>query len=112
MAKKVVPNFPSDKPDIKPAQPKKDFDKWFMSGFGLSQDKFNNMNMTVLWCLGRTYKEAGVEKIELSEKARSFAFNDVLSDDFEAKNPELAPMLAAILPAVEAICKRQGGLNA
>lgn len=110
--KKELPNFPSDKPDVVPAQPQKTFNKWFLSIFQLNKTADDDMNMVVQWQLGRTYVEAGETKIEMSKQAQSFVFNDVLSDAFEEQNPEMSALLNELLSASEAICKRQGGLDA
>lgn len=110
--KKPYPNFPSDKPDVKPAEPKKDFDKWFMTGVQLTSKRGNEMDLVVNWSLGRTYKEAGEDMVELSAKNRVNVFQNVLSDEFAVQYPEITGLLNDMLVNLEAMCKKQGGPDA
>lgn len=112
MPKKPYPNFPSDKPDVKPAEPKKDFDKWFMTGVQLVSKLNNEMDMTVTWSLGRTYKVAGQDEVELTNKNQVNVFRNVLSDAFAVEYPEITGLLNDLLVNLEAMSKKQGGLDA
>lgn len=110
--KKPFPNFPSKNPDVKPAEPQKTYNKWFMQQFTLNKNRDDDMGMMVSWRMGRTVVNAGNTEMDFSDKIQNFVFNDVLSDAFATENPEMAGMLNELLSAMEAICKRQGGLNA
>lgn len=110
--KKPYPGYPSDKPDVKPAEPKKDFDTWFLTGVQLSSRRGNEMDMVVNWSLGRTYRVAGQNEVELSARSRVNVFQDVLSDEFAVQYPEMTVLLNDMLVNLEAMCKKQGGPNA
>lgn len=112
MAADEIPNVPSDNPEVIPAQPQKTYDKWFMTNYNLQKNSNNEMNCLVQWIIGRTYVENNVTKIEYGTEAQSFTFLNILSDSFNAANPEMAPLLNDIVTTMDTICKRQGGLNA
>lgn len=112
MAADEIPNVPSNNPEVVPAQPQKTFDKWFMTNFNLQKTSNDEMNCLCQWIIGRTYVEDDITKIEYGTEAQSFTFQNILSTSFNADNPEMAPMLNDIVTSMNAICVRQGGLNA